>query len=327
MPFVPQNRFIILAMNEQIVPIDEAREELACLVNLHSLTGMKQGVLKKLVQSFGSARAVCELQNERALYQIKGISLETLRAIISARNRLPLARRYTDRMLKMGVHAITSSKPDFPRSISELTFPPWLVYMLGNQEFLDNPSVGIVGSSKPSDKGRAIAREIARRLGRAGITVVSGMAKGIDTAAHEGVMEAGGNTVCVIPTGILRFHAGGKLGGPHEFMKRGCVISECPPDAEWSAPAAVARNRIIAALSSALLVVETKVGGGAMHTFRSAQELGRPVFVLKFRKPPESATGNNTAVGMGATAISRLAESYLLIEAARSFEGRETNLS
>ena len=312
-------------MNDQTAPINEAYEELVHLVNLHLLPGMKQGPLKKLVQSFGSAKKACELHDERALRHIKGISQETRRAIMNANHRLPLAERYTERMQKMGIRVVTSGKLQFPRNISELAFPPWLIYILGNPDILEGGSVGIVGSSNPSDKGRAIALEISARLGRAGITVVSGMAKGIDSAAHEGVMKAGGNTACVIPTGILRFRAGGKLPPAQEFLQRGCVISECPPDAEWSTPAAVARNRIIAALSSALLVVETTVKGGAMHTFRAAQELGRPVFVTKYRKPPEPASGNNTAIGMGATPIARLAETDLIIQAARSCQDQKTD--
>ena len=93
------------------------------------------------------------------------------------------------------------------------------------------------------------------------------------------------------------------------------VVSEQPPGAEWSATAAVARNRIIAALASAVIIVETQPAGGAMHTFRAAEALELPLFVVRYVKPPSSASGNSLAIAKGATALTRLSDLSQVIEA------------
>jgi DNA processing protein len=231
---------------------------------------------------------------------------------------LSWAERIVQQMSRRGVRVLRPGNPDYPPQLKLLSAPPRVLYLLGESSRLRPPSAAIVGSTNPSPRGKFLAAEIARRLSRAGCTIVSGMAKGIDLAAHRAAIAAGGTTVFVLPTGILHFKPGAQFPPLDAWISRAAIISEWPPEAEWSASAAVARNRVIAALASAVVVVETQPEGGAMHTFRYAQELDRPLFVVKYRQPPPSASGNNAAIALGGTPLTQLSEVRHVIEAAKS---------
>jgi DNA processing protein len=283
-------------------------DDLTFLIALHSVPGMGQRALRRIVERFGTARRAVIEATEPELFTLPGISAEVVRGVLASRNRLPWAERATARLSEIGGRVVFLGQDQFPARLARLTVPPWALYTAGDMSCLSASCVAIIGSTKPSEKGRALAGEFARRLVRKDITIVSGMADGVDMAAHVGAIEAGGRTAFVLPAGILRFRTGTEFPPMMDLLHRAVALSECPPEQEWSPEAAVLRNRLIAALASAVIVIETTPDGGAMHTVRTAEELDIPVFAVRYSTAPPSASGNESVIARGATPLTRLAD-------------------
>jgi len=298
--------------------------DLACWVVLHALPGMGPVTFRRLLDRFGTARAVLEDARIEALREVPGVGPGLAEAVVRARLRVPSAERRVQVLRRSGVRLVRIVDRDYPSALRELRNPPPLLFVYGEVIARDARAVGIVGTTKPSPKGRAIAEEFAARFASAGLTVVSGYAHGVDAAAHRGAFRGGGRSLLCLPFGLRHFRPRPDFPPLAEIARRGALLSECPPDASWSSSAAVARNRIIAALGRAVLVIETRPRGGALHTVRAAESLGRPVFAVKFRQPPESARGNAILVARGASPVSTFADAQDVIEAVNAApEGRQ----
>ena len=197
-------------------------------------------------------------------------------ALLACRSRLDSAERMVAALQKKGVHLLRMTDPAYPAALHDLPDPPPLLYVLGEIGAQDRRAVSMVGTTKPSERGRPIAEEFGKRFAAAGVTVVSGYAHGIDAASHRGAFKGGGRSILCVPYGIRHFKSRPDFPALAEIAQRGAVVSECPPDLEWSAAAAVARDRIIAALGRAVFVIETRPRGGTLHTVRAAEQLGPP---------------------------------------------------
>jgi DNA processing protein len=173
---------------------------------------------------------------------------------------------------------------------------------------LNAPSVAIVGSRNPTAQGRDNARAFARHLSRAGWTVVSGLALGIDGAAHEGALEGGGRTVAVVGTGIDRVYPARHRELAHRIAEQGLIISEYPLGTEPLPSNFPPRNRIIAGLSRATLVVEAAVQSGSLITARLAAEAGREVFALPGSIHSPQARGCHALIKQGAKLVETAAD-------------------
>ncbi|MGD0999992.1 MAG: DNA-processing protein DprA [Candidatus Brocadiia bacterium] len=275
---------------------------------LHALPGMGPVTFRRLLDRFGSAAEAVEKADRGALAEVRGMRRELADALLASRSRLDSAERTVAALQKKGVHLLRMTDPAYPPALHDLPDPPPLLYVLGQIGAKDRRAVSMVGTTKPSARGRPIAEEFGKRFAAAGVTVVSGYAHGIDAASHRGAFKGGGRSILCVPYGIRHFKSRADFPALAEIAQRGAVVSECPPDLEWSAAAAVARDRIIAALGRAVFVIETRPRGGTMHTVRAAEQLGRPLFVLKYRAPPESARGNSILIARGATDVGRFGE-------------------
>jgi DNA processing protein len=282
--------------------------ELSYWALLHALPGMGPVTFRRLLDRFGSAEEAVEKADRDALAEVRGVRQELADALLACRSRLDSAERMVAALQKKGVHLLRMTDPAYPPALHDLTDPPPLLYILGQIGARDRRAVSMVGTTKPSARGRPIAEEFGKRFAAAGVTVVSGYAHGIDAASHRGAFRAGGRSILCVPYGIRRFKSRPDFPALAEIAQRGAVVSECPPDLAWSAAAAVARDRIIAALGRAVFVIETRPRGGTMYTVRAAEQLGRPLFVLKYRTPPESARGNSILIARGATDVNRFGE-------------------
>jgi len=229
-------------------------------------------------------------------------------AILHGRDMLDQTRRTVGNLQERGVRLLRMGAADYPRVLLDLGNPPPLLYVIGQVGGKDERAVGMVGTTKPSDRGRSIAEQFGKRLAREGVTVVSGYAHGIDAASHRGAFNGGGRSILCLPYGVRHYRSRPDFPPLHEIAQRGALVSECPPDQEWSSRAAVERNRIIAALGRALFVIETRPRGGTLHTVKAAEQLGRPIFALKYRRAPDAARGNAILIGRGATAVSTFGE-------------------
>ena len=179
-----------------------------------------------------------------------------------------------------GATPLIGGRPAYPARLAEIVDPPIVLWAAGRLDLLDRTAVALVGSRHATPGGLAIARRLGRDLARAGITVISGLAKGIDAAAHEGALDEGGGTVAVLGCGVdvvyPRQHASLTL----RIRQQGCLVSELPPATTPLPRHFPLRNRIISGLSVAVVVVEAAERSGSLITARMALEQGRDVLAV-----------------------------------------------
>ena len=200
-----------------------------------------------------------------------------------------------------GVSIETMRHPQYPASLRDLDDGPPTLFWLGSARPLDwAKAVAIVGTRSPSPDARFITLQLAMQLARAGFTVVSGLALGIDTAAHTGALSAVGATIAVLGSGVLNVYPPGNRALAERIRESGALVSELHPFGSANAQRLVSRNRIISGLSRAVIVVESDAQGGAMYSARFAREQGRPVYTFDL-----PASGNQSLIASGALVLNR----------------------
>ena len=234
-----------------------------------------------LLQQFGSAQAALNAPADKiaALVRHK-------QAAESWRNadKWALAQRSAEAALQWemqdGCRLLLLQDDDFPEMLTQgITAPP-VLFLRGNAELLHTPSAAIVGSRHATPQAMRIAKDFGRALSEKGIPVVSGMASGIDTAAHQGALQADGGTIAVWGTGIDRIYPPSNKNLAYEIAERGLIVSEFPLDTRPFAGNFPRRNRLIAALSQLTLVVEAALESGSLITAKLAAEMGREVMAV-----------------------------------------------
>jgi len=202
-----------------------------------------------------------------------------------------------------GVDTVCVCDPGYPSGLRALPAPPAVLYVRGRADLLLGEAVAIVGSRKASMYGLDVARSLGRELAVAGLTVVSGMAHGIDSAAHAGALDAGMPTVAVLPGPANRPYPAGKRGLHRRIVAQGVAVSEIVPGTNvwrWMFPA---RNRIIAALAAMTVVVEAGERSGSLVTARLAHAIGRPVGAVPGRVTTPQAKGSNLLLASGGASV------------------------
>mgnify|MGYP005836599123 CR=1 FL=1 len=281
---------------------ESCRDSVLHALALWSVPGIGPRTYGRIVTKFGSAENVLKAPMEQ-LRKCGLLSGAVRAGIRRARERLGETARVLQTLHRRGVSIAEATSPNYPAALRLLKDGPALMFALGRSELADGMGVAIVGTTRPSLRGATIAEELAARIAAAGRCVVSGYAHGIDTAAHLGALRAGGSTVLVVPTGILAFRWRGAFRWVGGLAERTLVLSEQPPWAGWASAGAIARNRLIVALSRAVVFVETLARPAAVQTFRRARESGRVVYVVQYRRAPRSAAGNETMVRMGGVPV------------------------
>jgi DNA processing protein len=203
----------------------------------------------------------------------------------------------------MEVTRLRRGATGYPPLLAQLHDPPAELYVRGNPTLLGEAAVAIVGARSCSPYGTQVARSLARELAAAGLVVVSGLARGIDGEAHRGTFEAGGRTVAVLGCGIDRDYPRSHTELARRIRERGAVLSEYPPGVEpapWRFPA---RNRIIAGLCAATVVVEARERSGSLITADFALELGREVFAVPGEITSALSAGTNDLLRQGAAPL------------------------
>lgn len=198
----------------------------------------------------------------------------------------------------MGARLLCGCEPDFPARLAALDPPPPVLWALGRAELLPQPSVAIVGARIASAAGQRFARQLAAELGEAGHVIVSGMARGVDGAAHEGSMRTG--SVAVLGGGVGDIYPPEHAALHARLAVEGCVVSESAPDRRAQAKDFPRRNRIISGLSLGVVVVEAELKSGSLITARLAAEQGRDVFAVPGSPLDPRARGTNDLIRQGA---------------------------
>ena len=200
-------------------------------------------------------------------------------------------------------HVITLADADYPRLLLETADPPTLLYIRGRVELLNRPALAIVGSRSPTAQGERDAQSFAAAFAQAGLVIVSGLALGIDAAAHRGALTVGGDTVAFLGTGIDRIYPARNLELAREIGARGAIVSEFPIGTPVSAANFPRRNRLISGVSRGVLVVEAALKSGSLITARLAAEQGRDVFAMPGSIHTPQARGCHQLIRDGAKLV------------------------
>lgn len=214
---------------------------------------------------------------------------------------LPSASRIEDELAagdRIGARLMVLGDPDYPPRLAALDPPPPLLWTRGDMTLLSGECVGVVGARIASAGGQRIARGLSQGLGQAGFVVVSGLARGIDTAAHQGSLDAG--TVAVLGGGVDDIYPAENAGLYDQIVDQGCVASESPMGARAQARDFPRRNRIISGLSRGIIVVEAELRSGSLITARLAAEQGRDVFAVPGSPLDPRSKGPNELLRQGA---------------------------
>lgn len=237
--------------------------------------------LNKLITHFGSVEAVLSA-SMAALERVEGIGPQIATSLVRARDGGPVDREI-DRAAEEGLRIVCRDDDDYPQSLLHIPDPPICLYLRGHLEPTDCVSVSIVGTRRCSHYGREQAARFAESLARAGFTIVSGLARGIDGEAHRGAIRGGGRTLAVLGNGLARVYPPEHESLAAEVACSGALISELPVDTPPDAKNFPRRNRIIAGLSLGVIVVEAGRRSGALITARLAAEYNREIFALPGR--------------------------------------------
>jgi DNA processing protein len=199
---------------------------------------------------------------------------------------------------RLGARLIAACEPDFPPLLSAIDPPPPLIWTRGRAELLARPGVAVVGARIASAAGQRFARDLAREVGANGYPIVSGMARGVDAAAHQGALASG--TVAVLGGGVDDVYPPEHQALYAQLVEQGCVVSESPPGARAQARDFPRRNRLISGLSLAVVVVEAELRSGSLITARLAGEQGREVLAVPGSPLDPRAKGTNDLIRQGA---------------------------
>lgn len=215
---------------------------------------------------------------------------------------------------------------EYPGELLDLSHPPERLYALGNPDALTAPRVSIVGTRQSTAYGERVTRSLTTALVRAGVCVISGMARGIDGTAHRTALDTGGRTVAVLGTGIDVPYPAGHRQLHRMIVERGLVLSENPPGMTAHQGAFPKRNRIIAALAPVTVVVEAGRQSGALNTAGQALELGRTVAAVPGPIDSEQSAGSNELLRDGAVMIASIDDALSLLGVSLPKQGYDLEL-
>ncbi len=279
----------------------ETERQLLDALRLNLVPGIGPRLQQLLVARFDSPAGVFAASSSE-LSAVDGIGPKLLSTISEARHSDD-AERELARCRELGVEMLHLDSPDYPPMLAEICDAPNVLYCRGDIVEQDQLAVAIVGSRRCTLYGRQQAERLAGALARAGMTVVSGLARGIDAAAHRGALNAGGRTIAVAATGLAQVYPPEHVELADEVSRQGAIVTESPLHREPIPGLFPQRNRLISGLSLGVIVIEASQKSGSLHTARHAMEQGREVFALPGRIDSLASIGSHNLIRDGATLI------------------------
>ena len=264
--------------SQQTAPSPSSQAALEDVVRLGLAPGIGPRLRRALLDRFGHSTAVlrASVAELKSIARIGDKLAQQVRAAAQSQEAVEiLARCEQDK-----VEILADDDPRYPALLREIYDPPALLFVRGQLHAADAQSVAIVGSRQATHYGKRHAQRLARQLAEAGLTIVSGLARGVDAAAHAGALEAGGRTLAVLGGGVMRIYPPEHEGLAARVAESGALMSETPP---WQPPKSSSfprRNRLITGVSLGVLVIEASERSGALISARHAAEQGREVFAL-----------------------------------------------
>lgn len=267
-------------------------------VALNLIEGVGPIRVRQLLGHFGDAPSVLRASREQLL-RVEGIGADTAAAIADWEKTVKLEAELK-RIAEFGCRAVIQSDPEYPELLKQIYDPPFVLYVKGELQPKDKNSVALVGSRMTTHYGIETARKLAYQLGYLGVTVVSGGARGIDTAAHQGALSAKGRTVCVLGTGINVIWPAENKELYERIAENGAVVTQFPFNRPGDKQSFPIRNRIVAGMTLGTVVVEANLTSGALITANFANEYGRQVFAIPGRIDSPRSKGCHDLIKKGA---------------------------
>ena len=274
-------------------------ESLSCWLRLTLIPGIGCATQRKLLSAFGLPE------------HIFSASRSALRSVVSDKTVTQLLD--TDNSVQVSAalawatgqdqHLVTLADANYPQTLLQIPDPPTLLYVRGRCELLNRPTLSIVGSRSPTPQGLQNAERFAAALADAGLVIASGLALGIDAAAHKGALSVHGDTIAFIGTGIDRIYPARNHALALEIGSKGCIVSEYPLGTPVTAANFPRRNRLISGIARGVLVVEAATESGSLISARLASEQGREVFAIPGSIHSPQSKGCHKLIKQGAKLV------------------------
>lgn len=256
--------------------------------------------IARLLNVFGDAQQVLKATQDELL-QVPDVGPKRANSIQAAR-RMPL-EEMLDECERYGIQLLTPLDPSYPEPLRKIPDPPSVLFMRGTLRPEDSLALAMVGTRHPSLYGRQMATRLAEGFAHAGLTVVSGLARGIDGCSHEGALAGGGRTLAILGSGLLEIYPPEHAKLAERIVEHGALLSESPPHVKPLAESFPRRNRIVSGLSLGVVVVEAGDRSGSTITARHATEQGREVFAVPGRLTDRTAHGTLRLIRDGASVV------------------------
>jgi len=276
-------------------------------LTLNLLAGIGPVRVRRLLQAFGSPEEALRARSDEVL-RVEGFGPELAQRVADWENQVDLTRELR-RIGEVGARVITQEDEAYPSTLREVFDPPMVLYIWGELLVRDHTAIAVVGSRRATHYGRQCARRLSFQLAQSGVTVLSGLALGIDTAAHEGAVAAPGRTVGVLGGGLGKFWPPeNKVLAEKIAGGQGAVVTEFPVDYNPDKQSFPLRNRIVAGWSQGVLCVEAPERSGALITVNQATDYGRPIYAVPGPIDRPTSQGCNTLIQNGARLVTCAAD-------------------
>ncbi len=283
----------------------KAPNTLRSWIGFNLVKGIGPAKVRRLLDYFGDLDAAWSASLDSL--RDAGLDRRSIEALVETRNG-PLLDQALAGIEKAGVQVLHWEHPEYPRNLLNIAAPPPVLYVRGQLGPADEWAVGVVGTRHPSTYGKEAARELGAGLAASGVTVVSGLARGIDAVAHKAALDAGGRTIAVLGSGLDILYPPEHRPLAEAIAGAGAVVSDYPlgtrPDSANFPP----RNRIISGLSKGVVIVEAGDGSGALITADFAAEQGRDVFAVPGSIFNQNARGTNRLLQQGAKLVTGVSD-------------------
>jgi DNA processing protein len=270
-------------------------------LRLSLVTGVGPRIYGDLVEHFGSAELALDA-SPAELRSIQGVGQKLMRALVSANEDIdvePVLQQCRDD----NIHVIDRAHENYPPLLKKIYDPPGVLFCKGEFQPVDQLAIAIVGTRHSTNYGDRVAANLARGLSMAGLTIISGMARGIDAAAHKAALECGGRTIAVLGGGVMNIYPPEHKSLADSIAAKGAVLSEALPNQAPRSGCFPRRNRIVTGMSLGVIVVEAGDRSGASISARLAAEQGRDVFAVPGRIDSRMSRGCHKLIRDGATLV------------------------
>ncbi|MCC7355223.1 MAG: DNA-protecting protein DprA [Anaerolineae bacterium] len=297
-----------------------SRGDLPFWIGFNKVRGIGPVRLRALRTYFGELSAAWRATP--ADLHAAGLDRRSLENLVNTRQKLDLGAELV-KLERAGVHVITSDDADYPRRLARVPDAPPVLYVKGELTAQDDLALGVVGTRRATPYGRQATREIVTELARHGVTIVSGLARGIDGEAHQAALDAGGRTIAVLACGLDIIYPPEHTHLAERITQHGALVSEYGLGTEPEAANFPPRNRIISGLTRGVLITEAGLGSGALITADYAREQGRELFAVPGNIFQRGCDGTNRLLQEGAKVVLSAADLLDELQIAEALETQE----